>query len=116
MASKVTIERWIHAISVQAELEGWFVEEFKSTHHGPTHILVRDGYLLVLFARPSGGKLLAQHKVPYELWAKFIWQMDNVLPKEMAGAMAVVIVTPDSRQALWAALSDPGENTVELAS
>lgn len=102
-ADKVTIERWIHAIDVMLELEDWTYESFDSRHHGPTHIAVKDRRMLVLFARPSGGKLLAQHVNPHRVWTEFARQNWNE-GGERGVDIEVMIATPNGAAALRAAV------------
>lgn len=90
--AKISVESWIHAISVMARLHGWFVTEHPARHHGPTHVCLRDGQLVVFFARPSGGALMAQHKKPYEEWVK-------------VRQATVMMARPEEAEQVWAVIT-----------
>lgn len=101
MAKPITIEAWIHAITVMARTHGWFVQEQNARAHAPTHILLRDGWMWVIFARPSGGKLMAQHEEPMKRWQEV---QDAALGDDQP--ILVTIERPDSAASLWAVLQD----------
>lgn len=106
----ITIERWIHAITVEAQYHGWHVEEFDARHHGPTHIIMDEKRVVTVFARPSGGKLLAQHTKPFARWSEL-----STKSHDRHGSTRVVclVVTPTSRELLWAILAREGDSDQE---
>lgn len=93
----IKIESWIHAITVMAQVHGWYVMERDARAHAPSHICLKGGSVLVIFARPSGGKLMAQHEEPYQRWT----QAETANPD-----LRCVVATPDSCGALWEVLTD----------
>jgi len=101
MAKPITIEAWIHAITVMARTHGWFVQEQNARAHAPTHILLRDGWVWVIFARPSGGKLMAQHEEPYRRWMEVA---ESVLGD--ARPVNVDILRPENAESMWDLLRD----------
>lgn len=101
MAKPITIEAWIHAITVMARTHDWFVQEQNARAHAPTHLCLRDGWLLVIFARPSGGKLMAQHDEPFKRWAGFEESLLGDDPPIM-----VRMLRPEDAMAVWDLLRD----------
>lgn len=87
----VTIEQLIHWASLELKVNGYMVEQFEARHHGPTHIAVNGVQIIVLFCRPSGGKLLAQHRRPFEHWTRLASHDPQ---------LQCLLLTPDDRSAL----------------
>jgi hypothetical protein len=102
----IKIDEWTTAVTAMAKLGGWFIADLNGTRaNGASHVLLREGVLVVLFAKLAVGKTMAQHIRP---WAEWCEVQENV-----GGAIFVCQVTPAESSLLWACLVEEGD-LVEL--
>lgn len=92
----ITAADWQTTVTAIGRVGGWFVQEHGSNVNSETHLMKKDGIVLVLFAKLAVGKPKSnQHARPWQEWELARRRNDNIY---------LAWVTPSNAEALWACL------------